>query len=80
MYQYIFHDGFCDIINNVAGTVMKRWKEDSFLGYQYLNGAPTFVLQCWKAPLDKMPVNNTMVAPSLKRSLTLEQEMQVRRQ
>uniref|UniRef100_A0A8C4QL85 Lipoxygenase domain-containing protein n=1 Tax=Eptatretus burgeri TaxID=7764 RepID=A0A8C4QL85_EPTBU len=55
---------------------MKRWKEDSFLGYKYRNGPNPFVLQCCKAPLDKMPVNDTMVAPSLKRSLTLEQEMQ----
>uniref|UniRef100_A0A8C4QVB4 Lipoxygenase domain-containing protein n=1 Tax=Eptatretus burgeri TaxID=7764 RepID=A0A8C4QVB4_EPTBU len=73
--KYIFQDGFCDI-NNVAGALMKRWKEDSFLGYQYRNGPNPFALQCCKAPLAKMPVNDTMVAPSLKRSLTLEQEMQ----
>uniref|UniRef100_UPI00358F2F5D polyunsaturated fatty acid 5-lipoxygenase-like n=1 Tax=Myxine glutinosa TaxID=7769 RepID=UPI00358F2F5D len=63
-------------VTAISATAMKRWKEDAFLGYQYLNGANPFALQRCKAPLDKMPVTDTMVAPSLKRSLTLEQEMQ----
>lgn len=57
--------------------VMKHWKEDFMFGYQFLNGCnPVVIKKCTKLP-DKFPVTDAMVAVSLERELTLEQEIEV---
>lgn len=56
---------------------MEHWKEDFMFGYQFLNGCnPVLIEKCKKLP-DKFPVTHEMVAVSLERELTLEQEIEV---
>ncbi|XP_072906139.1 polyunsaturated fatty acid 5-lipoxygenase-like [Hemitrygon akajei] len=56
--------------------VKKHWKEDRFFGYQYLNGSnPVLIEQCSETPA-KFPVTDEMVAPTLAKGTTLQQEVQ----
>ncbi|XP_043537684.1 hydroperoxide isomerase ALOXE3-like [Chiloscyllium plagiosum] len=60
----------------VAAYVMKHWKEDTFFGYQYLNGSnPQLIRQCRTIPA-KFPVTDEMVSPFLEPNTTLQQELQ----
>nr|XP_057910165.1 polyunsaturated fatty acid 5-lipoxygenase [Doryrhamphus excisus] len=67
---------FLRIRNTISEYVMQHWKEDFMFGYQFLNGCnPVVIEKCTKLP-DKFPVTNEMVAISLERNLTLEQEIE----
>ncbi|XP_077585676.1 polyunsaturated fatty acid 5-lipoxygenase-like [Stigmatopora nigra] len=66
---------FLRIKNTISEYVMQHWKEDFMFGYQFLNGCnPVVIRKVDKIP-DKFPVTDKMVAVSLERSLTLEQEV-----
>ncbi|KAG8431384.1 hypothetical protein GDO86_018921, partial [Hymenochirus boettgeri] len=55
--------------------VTQLWMEDSFFGYQYLNGTnPIVIQQCLKIP-GNFPVDVTMVAASLGPSTNLNTEI-----
>ncbi|XP_061914186.1 polyunsaturated fatty acid 5-lipoxygenase-like isoform X1 [Entelurus aequoreus] len=71
-----FETIFCTIKNPTSEYVMEHWKDDYIISYQFLNGCnPGMIQKCTKLP-DKFPVTNEMVAASLKRNLTLEQEVE----
>ncbi|XP_053730344.1 polyunsaturated fatty acid 5-lipoxygenase isoform X1 [Synchiropus splendidus] len=71
-----FQKIFQRIKNTNSEYVMKHWREDFLFGYQFLNGCnPVLIRKCTKIP-DKFPVTHEMVALSLERELTLEQEVQ----
>ncbi|XP_076019755.1 polyunsaturated fatty acid 5-lipoxygenase [Genypterus blacodes] len=71
-----FQKIFRTIKNSISEYVMRHWKEDFLFGYQFLNGCnPVVIQKCSKLP-DKFPVTHEMVAVSLERELTLEQEIQ----
>lgn len=56
---------------------MQHWREDFMFGYQFLNGCnPVLIRKCKKLP-DKFPVTHEMVAVSLERELTLQEEIEV---
>ncbi|XP_051900760.1 polyunsaturated fatty acid lipoxygenase ALOX15B-like [Pristis pectinata] len=60
----------------VSAYVMKHWKEDTFFGYQYLNGSnPILIKQCSEIP-PKFPVTNEMVSLFLGANTSLQQEVQ----
>nr|XP_061793984.1 polyunsaturated fatty acid 5-lipoxygenase-like isoform X2 [Nerophis lumbriciformis] len=72
-------DDFKKIFRRIKNTsseyVMQHWKEDFLFSYQFLNGCnPVLIQKISKIP-DKFPVTNEMVAVSLERELTLEQEV-----
>ncbi|XP_073415813.1 polyunsaturated fatty acid lipoxygenase ALOX15B-like isoform X2 [Dendrobates tinctorius] len=59
-----------------SDEVSRIWNEDSFFGYQYLNGVnPMLIKKCTKL-LENFPVTSSMVASSLGTSTDLEKEMQ----
>ncbi|XP_058877297.1 polyunsaturated fatty acid 5-lipoxygenase-like [Acipenser ruthenus] len=59
----------------VAEYVMDHWKEDSFFGFQFLNGSnPAMIQQCRKLPRN-FPVSADMVQASLRAGTTLSKEM-----
>ncbi|XP_063309050.1 polyunsaturated fatty acid lipoxygenase ALOX15B-like [Pelobates fuscus] len=58
--------------------VSQMWKEDTFFGYQYLNGPnPVTIQQCLQIP-DNFPVDEEMVAASLGTSTNLQTELENR--
>ncbi|XP_061545260.1 polyunsaturated fatty acid 5-lipoxygenase-like [Phycodurus eques] len=66
---------FLRIKNATSEYVMEHWKEDFVFSHQFLNGCnPVLIQKITKLP-DKFPVTNEMVAVSLERELTLEQEV-----
>uniref|UniRef100_A0A669CCH5 Arachidonate 5-lipoxygenase a n=1 Tax=Oreochromis niloticus TaxID=8128 RepID=A0A669CCH5_ORENI len=71
-----FEKIFVRIKNTISEYVMQHWKEDFMFGYQFLNGCnPVLIRKCKKLP-DKFPVTHEMVAVSLERELTLEEEIE----
>ncbi|XP_068123002.1 hydroperoxide isomerase ALOXE3-like isoform X2 [Hyperolius riggenbachi] len=62
--------------SKISEVVAKMWKEDSFFGYQYLNGNnPMVIKKCLQIP-ENFPVSDCMVAHSLGSSTSLQKEMQ----
>ncbi|XP_078057021.1 polyunsaturated fatty acid lipoxygenase ALOX15B-like isoform X2 [Mustelus asterias] len=60
----------------VAAYVVKHWKEDTFFGYQYMNGSnPQLIKQCTHIP-SKFPVTDEMVSSSLGPGTSLQEELQ----
>ncbi|KAK1154858.1 arachidonate 15-lipoxygenase B-like [Acipenser oxyrinchus oxyrinchus] len=56
--------------------VHKKWKEDDFFGYQYLNGTnPVMIKKCKQIP-SNFPVTNSMVSGFLEKSSSLQKEME----
>lgn len=56
----------------------EHWAEDSFFGYQYLNGInPGLIRRCTQIP-DKFPVTDDMVAPFLGEGTCLQAELEVK--
>ncbi|XP_063297704.1 arachidonate 12-lipoxygenase, 12R-type-like [Pelobates fuscus] len=56
--------------------VSQIWKEDTFFGYQFLNGTnPLQIRKCLQIP-DNFPVDDKMVAASLGTSTSLQDELQ----
>ncbi|XP_044130984.1 hydroperoxide isomerase ALOXE3-like [Bufo gargarizans] len=67
---------FCLKNNNISDKISQIWNEDSFFGYQYLNGAnPMKIKKCLQLP-ENFPVSSSMVAASLETSTDLEKEIQ----
>ncbi|KAG9466307.1 hypothetical protein GDO78_016831, partial [Eleutherodactylus coqui] len=61
---------------DISDKVSKRWNEDSFFGYQYLNGVnPMLIRKCLNLP-ENFPVTSSMVAASLGISTDLQKELQ----
>uniref|UniRef100_A0A8C0GZ78 Uncharacterized protein n=1 Tax=Chelonoidis abingdonii TaxID=106734 RepID=A0A8C0GZ78_CHEAB len=59
--------------------VSERWQEDSFFGYQFLNGVnPVVMRKCTSLP-ENFPMTEEMVASSLGEGTTLQNELKVRR-
>ncbi|KAJ8265996.1 hypothetical protein GJAV_G00123960 [Gymnothorax javanicus] len=62
--------------NSTAKFVQAHWKEDSFFGYQTLNGCnPLMVHQIRQIP-PNLSVNSDMLCPFLPEGSSLEQEME----
>ncbi|XP_063301083.1 hydroperoxide isomerase ALOXE3-like [Pelobates fuscus] len=67
---------FVSMMTVNSDLVSELWKEDTFFGYQYLNGVnPVIIQKCIKIP-DNFPVDDEMVAPSLGLSTNLRTELQ----
>ncbi|XP_066444649.1 polyunsaturated fatty acid lipoxygenase ALOX15B-like [Eleutherodactylus coqui] len=61
---------------DISDKVSKRWNEDSFFGYQYLNGInPMVIRKCLNIP-ENFPVTSSMVAASVGTSTDLQKELQ----
>lgn len=61
----------------VSDYCMKHWKEDSFFGYQCMNGPnPRMIRRCQELP-GKFPVTSDMVQGSLKSRTDLANELKV---
>ncbi|XP_055450255.1 hydroperoxide isomerase ALOXE3 isoform X2 [Psammomys obesus] len=56
--------------------VAEHWYEDSFFGYQYLNGVNPVMLHCLSSLPSKLPVTNDMVAPLLGPGTCLQTELE----
>ncbi|XP_069827979.1 hydroperoxide isomerase ALOXE3-like [Dendropsophus ebraccatus] len=67
---------FCFVRSRITGEVSRLWNEDSFFGYQYLNGVnPMVIRKCLNLP-ENFPVSSSMVAASLGSSTDLDKELQ----
>ncbi|XP_066444645.1 polyunsaturated fatty acid lipoxygenase ALOX15B-like isoform X2 [Eleutherodactylus coqui] len=63
--------------SDISDEVSQIWNEDSFFGYQYLNGVnPMLIRKCLNIP-ENFPVSNSMVAASLGTSTDLQKELQL---
>ncbi|XP_078525154.1 hydroperoxide isomerase ALOXE3-like isoform X2 [Lissotriton helveticus] len=61
---------------DISEYVSKHWKEDTFFGYQFLNGVdPMLIKRCDKIP-NNFPVTDSMVHSILEPNTTLEMELQ----
>ncbi|XP_069825405.1 hydroperoxide isomerase ALOXE3-like [Dendropsophus ebraccatus] len=61
---------------DISDEVSRLWNEDSFFGYQYLNGVnPMVIRKCLNLP-ENFPVSSSMVAASLGSSTNLHKELQ----
>ncbi|KAL0979676.1 hypothetical protein UPYG_G00188110 [Umbra pygmaea] len=66
---------FCGFKTDVNKYVEKHWKEDTFFGYQYLNGInPMMIRRCDKLPKN-FRVTEEMVKASLRRKCSLKEEI-----
>ncbi|XP_078525147.1 hydroperoxide isomerase ALOXE3-like [Lissotriton helveticus] len=62
--------------STMSEYVCQHWKEDTFFGYQFLNGVdPMLIKRCKKIP-DNFPVTDSMVASILGPKTKLETELQ----
>ncbi|XP_004604906.1 arachidonate 12-lipoxygenase, 12R-type [Sorex araneus] len=60
----------------ISEYVAEHWAEDSFFGYQYLNGInPGLLRRCTRIP-DKFPVTDDMVGPLLGEGTCLQAELE----
>ncbi|XP_075190171.1 polyunsaturated fatty acid lipoxygenase ALOX15B-like [Anomaloglossus baeobatrachus] len=60
----------------ISDEVSRIWNEDSFFGYQFLNGVnPMLIKKCIKLP-ENFPVSSSMVASLLGTSTDLDKELQ----
>lgn len=57
--------------------VTEHWCEDTFFGYQYLNGVNPVMLHCLSSLPSKLPVTNDVVAPLLGPDTCLQMELEV---
>lgn len=65
---------FCNKRTDISDYVQEHWKEDTFFGYQFLNGVnPILIQRCTSLPIN-FPVTEDMV--SLKGHGSLADEMQ----
>ncbi|XP_067303819.1 polyunsaturated fatty acid 5-lipoxygenase-like [Pseudorasbora parva] len=63
-------------IKNNLESVRQDWNKDYMFGYQFLNGCnPVMIRKCEDLP-DNFPVTDEMVKGSLKRDVTLQQELE----
>uniref|UniRef100_A0A673FK79 Arachidonate 5-lipoxygenase-like n=1 Tax=Sinocyclocheilus rhinocerous TaxID=307959 RepID=A0A673FK79_9TELE len=66
---------FWKLRSPIAEYTMKHWKEDSFFGYQFLNGSnPRMITRCKELP-SNFPVTGDMVQSSLIPTTTLKEEL-----
>ncbi|XP_041438808.1 hydroperoxide isomerase ALOXE3 [Xenopus laevis] len=60
----------------ISDLVSELWNEDTFFGYQYLNGLnPLMIQKCLRIP-DNFPVDDVTVSATLGKSTTLQKELQ----
>uniref|UniRef100_A0A8C0GTX5 Lipoxygenase domain-containing protein n=1 Tax=Chelonoidis abingdonii TaxID=106734 RepID=A0A8C0GTX5_CHEAB len=68
---------FCFNKTPITEYVRAHWREDTFFGYQFLNGVHPMVIQrCTELPCN-FPVTPAMVASSLGESSSLQDELEV---
>ncbi|XP_006116243.2 hydroperoxide isomerase ALOXE3 [Pelodiscus sinensis] len=67
---------FCFSKSPITEYVQEHWREDTFFGYQFLNGVhPVTIRKCTKLP-ENFPVTSAMVAPFLGEGTTLTDELE----
>ncbi|XP_038831711.1 polyunsaturated fatty acid lipoxygenase ALOX12-like isoform X1 [Salvelinus namaycush] len=66
---------FWKLRSPISEYCMEHWKEDSFFGYQCLNGSNPRMIQCCKKLPGNFPVSGDMVQGSLAPRTTLEKEL-----
>ncbi|XP_071234083.1 polyunsaturated fatty acid 5-lipoxygenase-like isoform X3 [Salvelinus alpinus] len=68
---------FWKLRSPISEYCMEHWKEDSFFGYQCLNGSNPRMIQCCKKLPGNFPVSGDMVQGSLAPRTTLEKELKL---